>query len=278
METNTLTHWGIKGMKWGVRRFQNKDGSLTPAGKKRYDDDGPEETKEEYEARKQKAIKSGSATDVLKFKGDLTKQEMDSAFARIQWEQNMQSLSAKEIEAGKNRADNFFKGVDKAVGYANSTAKAWNTVANVVNAFGGLDVQLPKIDTDVTKGNRVLRNVEKKKKKEEKEAAEKKAEEAAKQKAQEKRAEDEAKAAEKAAKQAEKEANKVHTGKVTGEGNSKGSQDRKQQEAAKDYVDAEWRDVEVSSTTSSQRSAGSSFVKQLSGQQLLGLPAPKDED
>ena len=32
-----LYHWGIKGMKWGVRRYQNKDGSLTPAGKKRYD-------------------------------------------------------------------------------------------------------------------------------------------------------------------------------------------------------------------------------------------------
>jgi hypothetical protein len=30
-----LYHWGIKGMKWGVRRYQNKDGSLTPAGKKR---------------------------------------------------------------------------------------------------------------------------------------------------------------------------------------------------------------------------------------------------
>jgi hypothetical protein len=30
-----LYHWGIKGMKWGVRRFQNKDGSLTPAGKAR---------------------------------------------------------------------------------------------------------------------------------------------------------------------------------------------------------------------------------------------------
>lgn len=30
-----LYHWGIKGQKWGVRRYQNKDGSLTPAGKKR---------------------------------------------------------------------------------------------------------------------------------------------------------------------------------------------------------------------------------------------------
>ena len=33
-----LYHHGIKGMKWGVRRYQNLDGSLTTAGKKRYSD------------------------------------------------------------------------------------------------------------------------------------------------------------------------------------------------------------------------------------------------
>ena len=36
---SSLQHWGIKGMKWGVRRYQNKDGTLTDAGKKRYSRD-----------------------------------------------------------------------------------------------------------------------------------------------------------------------------------------------------------------------------------------------
>jgi hypothetical protein len=35
-QPNELYHHGIKGMKWGVRRYQNKDGSLTNAGKRRY--------------------------------------------------------------------------------------------------------------------------------------------------------------------------------------------------------------------------------------------------
>ena len=35
---NELQHHGVKGQKWGVRRYQNKDGSLTPEGRKRYSD------------------------------------------------------------------------------------------------------------------------------------------------------------------------------------------------------------------------------------------------
>ena len=39
IRTGELQHHGIKGMKWGRRRFQNADGSLTPAGIKRYRDE-----------------------------------------------------------------------------------------------------------------------------------------------------------------------------------------------------------------------------------------------
>ena len=55
MENRELYHWGKVGMKWGVRRYQNKDGSLTEAGKKRYARDQREN------AGKKKGNKVGAA-------------------------------------------------------------------------------------------------------------------------------------------------------------------------------------------------------------------------
>lgn len=41
MHITELRHWGTLGMKWGVRRYQNEDGTLTPEGKERYRDKDP---------------------------------------------------------------------------------------------------------------------------------------------------------------------------------------------------------------------------------------------
>lgn len=35
-EESVLVHHGVKGMRWGVRRYQNKDGTLTAEGRRRY--------------------------------------------------------------------------------------------------------------------------------------------------------------------------------------------------------------------------------------------------
>lgn len=53
-----LTHWGIKGMQWGVRRYQNKDGSLTPAGEKRLKKERAALKKEEQILKNRKATKA----------------------------------------------------------------------------------------------------------------------------------------------------------------------------------------------------------------------------
>ena len=56
-----LYHHGVKGMKWGVRRYQTESGSLTPAGKKRYGDNGSRSTGSNatsIAARGQKAVEA----------------------------------------------------------------------------------------------------------------------------------------------------------------------------------------------------------------------------
>ena len=51
MRENELMHFGVKGQKWGVRRYQNKDGSLTPAGKKHYSKQAKKDAKEYARAK-----------------------------------------------------------------------------------------------------------------------------------------------------------------------------------------------------------------------------------
>lgn len=55
-ESDELQHHGIKGQKWGVRRFRNTDGSLTPAGRKRYSDSAKETIRNAQIKRAEKKI------------------------------------------------------------------------------------------------------------------------------------------------------------------------------------------------------------------------------
>ena len=66
---NELKHFGILGMKWGVRRFQNKDDSLTEAGKKRYTGlKGMIKRKEEARSVENRAKKYKNLSDEMAYK------------------------------------------------------------------------------------------------------------------------------------------------------------------------------------------------------------------
>lgn len=110
MDNNTLNHWGVKGMRWGVRRYQNKDGSLTPAGKKRYDSDVHEDHQKTYP----KSVKSMSDA------------ELRSTINRMQMEKQYSQLNQKEKSAGRKWIENLFTESAKEVAksYVTKYAKA----------------------------------------------------------------------------------------------------------------------------------------------------------
>lgn len=91
MDNNQMYHWGIKGMKWGVRRFQNKDGTRTALGKKRE----RANDKAESDGKKEPA-KSGP-----KKVSDMSNDELQTAIKRLQLEQQYRQLKPERVSIGK---------------------------------------------------------------------------------------------------------------------------------------------------------------------------------
>ena len=91
---STFEHFGIKGMRWGQRRYQNKDGSLTPAGKKRYD----------YPHQSERKIQSANKPKPV---SQMTDSELQRAISRKRLENDYAKLFPKKKSFGQKAVDKF---------------------------------------------------------------------------------------------------------------------------------------------------------------------------
>lgn len=163
-----LEHHGIKGQKWGVRRFQPYRQGMKVAGgkvvgaakkvKQRFKDIGDARQKRkaekakaksvkkalatrkanaDFEAEKKKAIESGSVEDLAKFKGKLTNEEYSKAFLRLQNEKKMADMVAANQKTVWDTIDKGMSIVQKVGGYANTIATAKENFTKLDKAFNG---------------------------------------------------------------------------------------------------------------------------------------------
>ena len=92
--TDELYHYGIKGQKWGVRRYQNPDGTLTEAGQKR------EQRRSERAARKEVRKDRDWAN---KNRSLLSDEELNARINRLQREKQLRDLSAEVVHPARHR-------------------------------------------------------------------------------------------------------------------------------------------------------------------------------
>lgn len=163
-----IRHHGILGMKWGVRRYQNKDGTLTSSGKRRYKtkpwattgpinpgnipkpsygtsgpiNPGPTRGSKLFPVVYANKTKTQKDSEVQKMKdvvnrGALSTQQLQKKIERLRMEKELRELTEKEIYPGKAAA---MKALEKAGTIAITGAALYTAKALITKEFNAKEL------------------------------------------------------------------------------------------------------------------------------------------
>lgn len=170
LDTTYIKHSGVKGMRWYHRRYQNEDGSLTPAGRIRYqkslikadrlqtksakhrnravqydktaalekarltkaENAQKKQTAEEHAAEVKKILESGDRNKIKSIASEVSYNELNNALQKADLMVKLNAATAPKT--AWNKLDNTKNKLDKVIGYYQTGAKTWNVIAQLYNS------------------------------------------------------------------------------------------------------------------------------------------------
>lgn len=135
IDEECLEHHGILGMKWGIRRYQNPDGTLTALGKKHLNDGKTQKAIDKWEQKKSTAILKGdekfvkknidwfSNDEIAKLKGRV---EAKTSISDLQ--QSARKVTEEKLRSWSNMLQNVANGARNAIDIYNAAAKVSNSL------------------------------------------------------------------------------------------------------------------------------------------------------
>ena len=149
LKIHELYHWGIKGQKWGIRRYQNPDGSLTEEGKARYGGDSydklSQNQKDRYNADFTKArvatydAASKTASGVKSIANDISNMPAMQEKGKVSYA-NYPNMSDKELQDRANRLalEHRYSDLNGDTKYEKSGSEKAREVLQTVGAVVGI--------------------------------------------------------------------------------------------------------------------------------------------
>lgn len=157
---NELNHYGVLGMKWGVRRYRNADGTLTDAGKKRK---GVLEQKRASAAVKINKLESKK--DKIKTRyNTVGNKKREARTARLKEQRNNMAPKVSKLETrlAKGKKVGFFgkRTLTKAYKLDKAISRSNRPYLRYQKRLSNLEINVTKLQKRINKYNRKLRDID----------------------------------------------------------------------------------------------------------------------